>query len=473
MSRLQSAGLQCEMKHLFQYPVIATLAPFLSEMRSPVDQVAVSGRVPLTPIQRRFFREFDGPKHHFNQAVLLSSAAALDADRLRSVFTAILEHHDALRTVYRTENGSIVQDIRPTMALEFETLDLTGTGDAAAAIASHASRLHAAVDLERGPLMKVAHFRHASGDRLLIVIHHLVVDGISWRILFEDLIGGYTARGGAAPALPLKTASFKDWGEHLEAAARSESVRRELPFWSALDTAAPPRLPAKTANRGSHAESTTLRFSLSEEETTQLLSGIHHAFHTRMNDVLLTALARALTHWHGGDTTRIMLESHGREYASANLDVSRTVGWFTSIYPVVLEVRPDDAVETQLKRVKETLRKVPGNGAGYGVLRYLNGELPLAGGDVVTFNYLGQLDQDLSAGLFKFADESSGEPVAAHSTLPHDLSFVALAVNGRLTASVNFSPSQFDAKNIHALLDSFRDELSRVVRICAGRTARK
>jgi len=382
ISRLHQEGWAAEVRDIFQSPTIAELALEIKVLKREIEQDVVTGDVPLSPIQAWFFAQPNPALHHFNQSVLLKSAARLNADRLRTVFEMLQIHHDALRLHYQVAEvllgynnlkGLVVrqQNADIDYPVNFQSIDLTNESEPTTKVESYANALHESFNLGQGPLMKAILFHLPQEDQLFIVIHHLVVDSVSWRILLEDLMTAYThATLGQAIQLPLKTDSFKNYAERLLEHAQSDAVVQEIPYWQAVQSTLVRSLPRDfdTADN-CIAETTQFTFALSAMDTQILLTDAHQAYHTRIDDLLLTALALALKQWHSGDKTLIVLEKYGREVLDLNL--SRTVGWFTSIYPFVLELPETEDLGYQIKFIKESLRKVPNFGLNYGVLKYL------------------------------------------------------------------------------------------------------
>ncbi|MCP4657640.1 MAG: non-ribosomal peptide synthetase, partial [bacterium] len=262
------------------------------------------------------------------------------------------------------------------------------------ALESAAAAVQSSLDLTRGPLVRLVLFERGPrrSARLLWVIHHLAVDGVSWRILLEDLeqvtrrlergepgspgggqMGGSPGGGQMMGALPPRTTSYKSWAERLAARAGSATVTGELEFWRSQAEAKGGELPVDhPGGVNTLASAGEVTVSLPAEETRALVKEVHDAYRTRINDLLLAALVQAFGEWTGKRILLVSMEGHGREELDEDLDLSRTVGWFTSIFPVLLE-RFDDPGD-QIKAVKERLRSIPGGGVGYGLLRYLNEE---------------------------------------------------------------------------------------------------
>jgi non-ribosomal peptide synthase protein (TIGR01720 family) len=303
---------------------------------------------------------------------------------------------------------------------------------------------------------------------LLVTIHHLVVDGVSWRILLEDLQIGLR-QGDGDLRFPPKTASYQRWAEALETLDRSE----EAAFWLAPARRRAVPLPRDGAGANLEGSARTVKLVLDAEETRALLREVPEAFQTRIDDVLLTALAHAFVHWTGGRTLLIDLEGHGRGDLLPELDLSRTVGWFTAIYPVLLEVG-GGAPEEDLRSVKEQLRRVPAGGAGYGLLRYGPLAEPLANlpQAQVIFNNLGQLDAVARDGApIRQARESFGPTRSPRAARRHLLEIYASVLEGRLELELEYSESLHREATIRSLADRFLAALRELIDRCRTASA--
>ncbi|MCP4687522.1 MAG: non-ribosomal peptide synthetase, partial [Desulfobacterales bacterium] len=390
----------------------------------------------------------------------------------------IQDHHDALRAVFpggRAPRARVNAPGGHPFHFEVITPD-RGDGDAVAAMEAHAEGVQRGLDLKTGPLMKSVLYRLADGDRLLVVIHHLVVDGVSWRILLEDLERGYGQRLAGEPIdLGPRSTSFAQWAREIETYAAGETLPREASFWSDENI---PRdaipLPADhPGGENLHGASRAVTARLTERETEALLTGVHHAYHTEINDILMTALGRALKGWLGRDRTLVLLEGHGREPLERELDLGRTVGWFTSLHPFLLEI-PGDDIGRQIKHVKESIRRIPHKGVGYGILKYATPADRRDGFRFtreprLTFNYLGQFHEEEENGFFRFADESAGREVSPAMKRRHDLDVGGVITRGRLTLSILFSPGRHEPETAELLLENFKKELLAVTAHCRAR----
>ncbi|HYG62000.1 MAG TPA: FkbM family methyltransferase, partial [Thermoanaerobaculia bacterium] len=491
VSRAARAGLHLTARQLFENQTIAALATLVDAASGPAEPVEdgpVSGEVPLTPAQHAFFSAALPHPEHFNQAVLLAVETPAPERRaggapLRGAVELLIHHHDALRTRFElpTPEGPAVRQVNdpPGVAsLPCAEVDLSALPAArrSAALEAAAASTQGSLDLAAGPLLRAVYFHLGAGeaDRLLLVIHHLVVDGVSWRVLLEDLEIAWRglATGGGAD-LPLRTTSFQRWAERLTAHARSATVQAEREGWQALLDRAPASLPVDTtAGPNDVASLRSVTVALDPEETRALLQEVPRVYRTQINDALLTALVEAIAPWTGNRRLLLELEGHGREDVFPDLDVSRTVGWFTSAFPVLLELPEAAGSGAALKAVKEQLRSQPGTGLGYGLLRHLpaadGGAAPLGAAPTpeVVFNYLGQLDQTVAAGHFFPAPESAGPMRHPRQPRLALLEITAAVAKGRLQATWLYSSNRHDAGTVERLATGFTAALRRLVEHC-------
>jgi non-ribosomal peptide synthase protein (TIGR01720 family) len=279
--------------------------------------------------------------------------------------------------------------------------------------------------------------------------------------------------------LPAKTTSFKQWSERLTSHARSSALDGEVSYWTADARKAGCLLPLDFAGGANGVESArTVSMVLDVLETEALLKEVPEAYNTQINDVLLTALCCAISAWTGSRQLLVDLEGHGREDIFDDVNVSRTVGWFTTIYPVLLELPETGDIGHELKSIKEQLRSVPNRGIGYGMLRYLRPSdglskslrsLPQAS---VSFNYLGQIDQALSEhSPFALARESSGPMQAPGGKRSHLLDVNGIVTDGRLSVTLRYSENLHRAETIEFLCRSLKDSLVSIIDHCRSAEA--
>ncbi|KFE55290.1 non-ribosomal peptide synthetase, partial [Pseudomonas syringae] len=467
VSRARQAGLSLTPRDLFQYQTLRGLAEVaVQEQATRVNRETVSGEVLLTPIQRWFFQQPIPQREHWNQAVLLSARQTVDIPALTQALNWLVQQHDALRLRFSDKGEGWQQwhvDRSPVELWQ-------RTADSAEKLREHCNAAQASLDLQDGPLLRTLLVDMADGSqRLLLVVHHLAVDGVSWRVLLEDLQQAYgRLQRGEAPVAEHKTSSYQQWAARLADYANSPELLKELAYWQAQTHDTLPDLPRDNPEgRQTNAQASRISLRLDAHHTRQLLQQAPAAYRTQVNDLLLAALSRVICRWTGHNATLIQLEGHGREQLFDDVDLTRTVGWFTSLYP--LRLVPASDVVGSIKAIKEQLRSVPNKGIGYGVLRYLAADKLLETGAQprITFNYLGQFDQQFSKeAVFVPATEGSGEGQSRQAPLANWLSIEGQVFGGELLMDWNFSHEVFDAATIQRLVDAYADELKALIEHC-------
>jgi hypothetical protein len=370
IARANQAGLRLTPRQIFERQTVAELAEVAAEAATiQSEQGLVTGDAPLTPIQRWFFEHHFTDQHHWNQALLFESRQALEPALLEKVTRQLLAHHDALRSCFvREDTGWRQFNTDLDVKTPFVNFDLSPLSEAEqkTAIEAAVADLQASLNLAEGPLLRVANFElgKEKPGRLLMAIHHLAVDGVSWRVLLEDIQTGYQQLSlGAEIRLPPKTTSFKRWAERLEEYAKSDALRQEEAYWLAVSSKRVSRLPIDFpggANTVDSAGSVTV--SLSLEETRALLHEAPEVYRTQINETLLTALAQGFARWTGARALLIDMEGHGREEIIEDVGLWRTVGWFTTHFPVLLDLGASVDPGAALRAIKEQLRAVPNRG---------------------------------------------------------------------------------------------------------------
>jgi amino acid adenylation domain-containing protein/non-ribosomal peptide synthase protein (TIGR01720 family) len=482
ISQANQQGLSLTPKQLFSYQTIAELASVLTEAPLVQSPTQLRGKIPLTPIQRWFFALELPQAHHFNQAVLLTLPGShhLKLDLLEASLQALINHHDELRACFVREGMQWQSTILPTEDLNtpwFSMVDLSDQSEKPWVLAPDwFDRLQGSLDLAVGPLMKVVFLDWGHEGRLLWIIHHLVIDAVSWRILLADLAQAYEQLSSGKPIdLPPKTTSIKTYSQKLLEYAHSETLAQELTFWQSqvTDTRLPlDHEPPITENLV--ATTRVVQMSLSTTLTQALLHEVPSAYNTQINDALLTALLQAFGGWTGQPHLWVLMEGHGRDLWFEEFNLTRTVGWFTSIYPVLLIAENKLAQPGELlKAVKEQLHAVPHHGIGYGILRYLRHHIDLQNLPMpqVSFNYLGQLDQTALAGStgalnFQLATEDAGAIQSPSNQRAQLIEINGFILNGRLQMDWHYNQQFHQETTIKTLAQDFMTALETLITHC-------
>ena len=468
VGRLKKKGYDIQPRDIFEHQTIFELIPFVEAYTVvQAEQGPVVGEAPLTPIQKWFFDLGVHNKNHFNQAVMIKSAVPIDEAALHQSVLALAGHHDVLRACF-TDQGQVFNP--PGQEIYFKAKAVEDESDLDREVVS----LQSSFDIRKGPVFGVGLYRMGGEDYLLLAGHHLAVDGVSWRILFEDLLTAYGAAAGSNEIIfPEKTTSYKEWAGKLAPYSERSDVRAESAFWQDYLAGIEPHVPVDMEGGGMEGGGNDMGASdvvfaaLDEKETRNLLRDAHRAYNTEVNDLLITALMRALQDWTGREQVVFDLEGHGREDVVEGVDVSRTVGWFTAIYPVVLGVDRASDLAHQIKYVKERLRSIPVKGFNYGMLRgvgAVNGLINTG----LSFNYLGQLAQSASEGegLFELAKANVPGTVDAGNKRANLIDVICVVTGTCLDINMVYSTRFHKRETIERLAGSFREELSRVVAHC-------
>ncbi len=458
VSMLRQEGIVLKVAQIMKLKTVKAIAAEAggSEEGCKIDQDNWSGKIPNSAIVQYFFDLKMPEPAFFNQDAMLRCADRVDMDALRCSLNAIVKHHDILRAQVKKD----VLDVRPYDSkselydlYEYQIEDNSEFEDIG-------TTLQATLDIKKGNMMRVAVFHTTAYDYLLIIIHHLVVDGISWRILVEDLNTAYVdVKAGKEPKLPLKTHSYKYYAEALERYKHSYTLSQEKNYWQ--------NIRSRVAEmEGSQVDDYSRKFSyttvqLDKDTTYDLLHNSNKAYNTEINDLLLTALGRAYSRISKKGEVSIQLEGHGREPIDEPLEIDRTIGWFTSIFPVVLTDLGKD-IRMDIRHTKETLHAIPNKGVGYGQLFGMDcHKAPMIG-----FNYHGEFDEGGNSGTLFFSIEDNiahGSGVSKKNTFITNISINSFVSGGQLQYTAVYNTGLFSAEVMEHFNEFFLDELRNIV----------
>ncbi|MGL4696424.1 amino acid adenylation domain-containing protein [Enterococcus larvae] len=471
VSKMREKGYEVSVKDIMQLYTVQSISLRIS-MTAPTisyDQLELSGPAAMTPVQKHFFKTAHSQPEHFNQSLMLMAAVRLDQETLRTALEAVITHHDQLRSVYR--NGEqIILRAEESGLIELHIVDWKNETSVADKIKEENTRVQASMDLEQGPLVKAVLYQLKEEDHLFISIHHLVVDAVSWQVILEDLATSYQLLlRNEAVQLPEKTASFDQWAKTLEQYGQSKELQKEVAFWQQLSddinglASTDHSIESKT---GIYDEAST---ALEQETTEALLYHAGKAYGTEINDLLLTALSRSAAKLLGRDKLSIQLESHGRENLKEFPAIDRTVGWFTSLYPLLLTNYSE--MEKTIIQTKEALYKVPNNGLGYGVIKY-NSErmLPKITTDIA-FNYLGN-NSNQPEELLQPSIYSTGNAIAADNKMDQALTVNCSIIDKQLKTTIIYDSTEYSAAQIKQFYEAFNESLRDLTRHCLAQEER-
>jgi len=482
VSRARQAGMHFSARQLFQHQTLAALAR-VTTLGGPAishDQTPASGTTALLPIQKAFLQAQVPHSDHWNQSVWLDLGHDVDEQRLEAALQALVAHHDALRLAFSERSGQWQGDFQPLASLrqcwQARPLLWHAGIHPQAGLEALADEAQRSLDVSNGELLRgVLVSLEGGAQRLFLAIHHLVVDGVSWRILIEDLNQLYHDGRVPAQALPAKTSGLRKWADCLEAHARSEDAGQRAAYWqsrlSGIETCFPGH---RTEGSLACAHAQSVQTRLDASQTQRLLTEAPAAYRTQINDLLLTALARAIRRWSGSAELLVELEGHGRETLRDDIDLSRTVGWFTVKAPLCLHASDDVAAD--IKRTKEAVREHGLHALDFGTLlqgaeQPLREQLQALPKPRLTFNYLGQLDEKGQAGStagFVPVGHPRGQERNQQAPLGNWLTLNGQVYQGELGLAWTYSSEQFDASAIEQLAHVYNEELQALIAFCVA-----
>ncbi len=480
IARARKIGLKITTEHLKKSPTIEQLVRLgqTEEVQNSRGKLTVFDKnapVPLTPIQQWLFER---PTWMWSvmSSPLLAINGKLNISVLEKTFQIIADRHDALRFRYKKDKESYLQYVTGENVIKCNEYDFSNLSKEAeeAAITQTSFALRASLNMESGSLFKAAIFNTREGQRLFLFAHHLVIDGVSWRILLEEIQQVYLQLSeNTTVSLPERSTSFQEWSHALSAYAQSDALLPEVKYWQAVTKDKIGILPKDILMNESKPKAVQSVVRLNPTLTDKLLREAPQAHQTQINDILLTALAVSVSKFTGENSLFLNLEGHGREDVIKDADLSLTVGWFTSLFPVHLKLKDPNDLEESLKATKAHLAQIPNKGMGYGILRYLSTSedaksLRNQPRPEINFNYFGQMDDRISnqSGLFSFAKEKikpfiiEGNPPA----IPLDIQ--CMIIHGSLSVSFFYDSSAFKEATVARLGQEFINSLEKIIEMC-------
>lgn len=463
IAKCKTFGYRLVPKQFFSHPTVAQLAKVVElDHGKQRNQGDVTGKVSLTPIQKWFFSQKIPNRHNWNQSMIFQLHASVEPRFLKEAIQHIVQYHDVFRLRFEPnkQDWNVENLPNDTSGIWQE---IQCQRDALARLEEIHHELENQLHLTEGPLTRLVMLYNSENNEkyLVWIIHHLVVDGVSWRILLDDLAIVYQQLlEGKEAHLPSKTTSFQEWSTLLQSVADSSEILKEKKYWLQNDVKS--QMPIDYLDGvNTDTMTETIELSCTPEETQLLLTVVTKQFRAKLLEIFLTALIDAYQQWTGQSQLLVNMEGHGREYMVDHVDLSRTVGWFTTIYPVLLQTEPEKSLSVSLNAVKEQWRAVPQNGIGYGLLRYLSrdAEIETLPESPISFNYLGQFDQMSQSKLLKQIIDFRGPSGCQESLRTHLIDIMGIHVSGKLTWKWIYSKAMFSHDTMRRFAEAFMQAL--------------
>ncbi len=482
ISKANQSGIKLSPKQIFQFQTIGQLAKVIDYKEPAIsEQNIITGNIDLTPVQKWFFEQNFSEPGFYNHSVILEIPKSVDADKMKESLRELIINHDSLRIKFVKKDSGWEQfnsDINGTIPFYVEDFSHLRKDEINSAIEKSIKNNISGFDLSNDFLIRLTLFKTNSNidDKLLIVIHHLCVDTFSSRIVFEDLSNLYEQLSGKEKIqLPSKTDSFKKWSSELNSYSQTEKMKTEKNYWLSAFDSKINSIPVDFINdntKNNLSSECVVQAGLDKQLTESLLTDVSKIYNTGINDILLSALIMSYNEWTSEDSLLISLEGHGRESLKDDLDVSRTAGWFTSIFPVILKLPGKNDVAATIKYIKETLRQIPNNGIGFGMLKYLtndqrlNDKIRNLPKPEIIFNYLGQFSQNIGNSGWKLNEDTLKLSQNKNNLRTHLIEINSHIVNNRLKMNFVFSSNFHMEKTIESFAKKYEATLKKIIKHC-------
>lgn len=473
-SKLKELGLIVEVKDILTLNTIKEIANTIKVQEENKDKKGevCEGHIPATPIMKWFFNQGFHNENYYNQYILLENNKSVDINIIKSAIKKIVEHHDILRVNYnKSDNILYYNNSYLHQGENVEILDLSkfSYDEQLHEIENLRVKLRNNFNIENTTLFKLFVFELGErGQTLLFTAHHLLVDGISWRIILEDFTTIINQlHNNEDVILPAKTSSFKQWAEKLYEYSEND-FSLETNYWKVLLEKNIHNTMDFKEGKDTIRTSTTLYSDIDEFSIDELIKGANEFYGMKLNEVLIAALVITANKWNNVEDIIIELERHGRESINDYTDVSRTVGWFTSMYPAYFKVTNDD-IEYNFRAIKEQLRNIPNKGFNYSIIKYLKEELKEDKNNIIRFNYLGDFDNivnDKSLGTYNI---KCGLESDENNDLTSLLDITAMIVNKKLRIGITYGENSFKRATVKEFIDVYKETLKSYFNYCSSK----
>lgn len=465
VSKVRELDYQLTVKEIMQAGTIKEIIQKMTIITQKMNQEMITGMVTKSPVQQFFYSSNLNNPEHFNQSLILEINGLIDEPLLKKAIDELVLHHDMLRMSVK-QGEQMISNWEQEGNYDFHSFSLSEDGTKVMAeVQTIGAPFQSMFTFDQSPLLRTLVFQSKQTSYLWIQMHHLIVDAVSWQIFIEDLNQSYERLINGQPSqMPQKTTSYPAWSEGLKELTKRYEIKKDAAYWQGVNQKV-----ASTSIFDQTIQTTqshTFTFELDIEETEKLRFKANKAFSTEISDLLLTALAKALGNTFGKASVSFTLEGHGRELFESVGSVDRTIGWFTSMYPLMITL--EETLAETIKHVKESIRKIPNKGMSYSLLTTYTDKLVNQQTDV-GFNYLGELGNNKDTEgtqLFTISNITNVNDSAEANTIGSPLSVNCYIQNERLITDLVYAEPILSSESITAISDSYQRELLALVDYC-------
>lgn len=472
-SRLNEQGLKIKVKDILSNPVIEEMALCINQGKGlTINQGYCQGSIRPTPIVLWFLSQNFANPSHYNQSILLELKQDIETKKLEIVLNELIRHHDSLRINYNSQTGELFYNREHLdRCYGIEEYDLTNESYPIQVdrMALLEDKLKSSLSIENGILIKACVFKLGQYEKkILITAHHLVVDGVSWRIILEDINTMVKQiNNGQNILLPSKTHSYQEWAKVIENYCNHE-MDKEIRYWKQVSGKVFSFPTDYDLGEDNVDSSCTIAVQLDENLTEKLLTKSNLPYNTESRDLLVTSLLRIIKEFTGNEDIIIEIEGHGRDEIYESVDVSRTVGWFTSIYPFYIKLARDD-LAGQIKEIKEEIRKIPNRGIGFGILKYLSMAFDENNQRSIRFNFLGDYNSEYDNGSVNLLKDQLGNDYDKRNKLTCIIDINCFIVGGKLNVLLTYSKNKFSQNTMERFINSYINDLKTIIDHCCDK----
>ncbi|WBW96384.1 amino acid adenylation domain-containing protein [Oceanirhabdus sp. W0125-5] len=473
-SKLKNMGLEIKVKDILSQDAIEEIAASIEIISENIiiDQEVQSGNIMKTPITEWFFSQNFINENYYNQSVLLECKEKLNSVEIEKAMKKLIEHHDILRLNYNKDKKELFYNneyLNNRIIIEEYNISQYSSNEQEGKIKEIGSKIKASFDIQKDVLIKVCIFNRGEvGQTILFTAHHLIVDGVSWRILLDDFGTVIEQiKANEEVKLPLKTHSFKEWSIKLNDYV-NDINKNEKEYWNKEKEKKFTYPIDHDLGESSVKSSLTLERVIDEELTQELSLKVNEIYGMDLNEALIAALVMTIKELTGQEDIIIELERHGREVINEEIDVSRTIGWFTSMYPAIINVTQEE-IQGNIKSIKEQLRNIPNKGFDFSILKYLKGEFTKYNNQQIRFNYLGEFDNIVNNNAFEILNLDSGNEVGEENHLTALIDINAMILHEKLSIKVTFSKNKFRNETIEEFIECYVEKIKEILNHCSSK----
>ena len=467
VSKAIDNNLYFNITDIIKYQTIKEIADanIIKIKKTFINNKKVSGEALLTPIQYWLFEKQQKIIHQWNQSILFKLKTYLEPSLLKMAFTKLINHHDSFKLRYKDNNNKITQYyIDSDQEINLNLFNISKVKNLPSYLEKKSLSLEQSLNITYGPLIEIGYFYSKTNNYIFIAVHHLIMDGVSWHILLDDLIKLLDNKNAN---INYKSNSYQNWSKQLKSYSKSIEIKSELPYWLIQKEKSLNITKTKESkNIYYHKDSEMIENTLSKKFTKDLLSKSLQKYNCEINDLLLTALIISYNKWTKHKSLQINLEGHGRENIVDNINISKTIGWFTSVFPVILTIDKTNNIAQQIKIVKEILRSIPNKGIGFGILKYLskNKDINNFPESQIMFNYLGEFN--INNNYLKISKILTKNFYDKNSILSYNIEINSIVTDQKLLFIYKYNKKLFTKKEILLFSSLYKQSLEKIVQNC-------